>query len=230
MIVIPAFSRPHYLLETLMALGRCHGIEDETVRILIDPGGDLGVPGVIDRWAANVPCPVEVREQHQHVGCNANTRDAMVWGFEDADYVILVEDDVTVMPDALRYFEWARVNRGTDLPVRLWAVCTLSFVPYGDDPGGVVLADNFEPWAWATWEDRFEQMLVAWPDRDHPSHPSWDIVVDGVRGVRPCVFPELSRAQNVGVYGGVHQHHPSTWAFDHVETVSDYGGSYFLRS
>ena len=29
-------------------------------------------------------------------------------GFTQADYVILVEDDIVLAPDALEYFEWAR--------------------------------------------------------------------------------------------------------------------------
>ena len=73
---------------------------------------------------------------------------------------------------------------------------------------------HFTPWGWGTWRDRFEAMASTYTGWDaqmnfelrHPERggPDFDRLGFGLRGSRFEVFPLLSRANNIGIEGGIH--------------------------
>ena len=74
----------------------------------------------------------------------------------------------------------------------------------------VLVADDFNPWCWATWESRLPFLLEHW-DWDATSGPTpmqrgydWNIRflthAHGMKTVMPCA----SRSQNLGRDGGVY--------------------------
>jgi hypothetical protein len=193
------YNRPTYTAQVLAALRACPGIEDYTLLARLEPG----CPEVIDQFDAIDWMPTEIQVNPEVEGCNRNTHTALAWGFERAEQVIHVEDDIVLTPDALAYFEWALTRYRIDPSVRAivaWVCSTEASRPFR-----CYRASWFNPWGWATWRDRWEAMQPGWvtaPDKIR----SWD---DGIhvwitQTDGRSIFPCLSRCQNIGAVDGIH--------------------------
>lgn len=148
---------------------------------------------------------------------NRNTVAAIDHGFESgADFVVHVEDDILLAPDALAYFAWAaerfavRADDGEPpFTAQPGAIATVTgYHREPDMPGShswwAARARNwFHPWAWGTWRDRWV-VLREVIEVDEPL--TWDIQVNTFMLLKDwCeVFPTLARAQNIGHYSSIH--------------------------
>ena len=99
------WRRPKYTQRVLDALRQCPGIHEYT--LLIQQDGDDG-RGDIGQSEVRRVCerinfaPCQIVSESEYLGCNQNTRRALAAGFRHGDYVIHIEDDVQLAPDALR--------------------------------------------------------------------------------------------------------------------------------
>ncbi len=215
-----AYNRPQYFRKVLNALSRCTGIEDYIIVPCVEPGNEE-IRTLVETISFAECRPVF---NPRRLGFNANIRQAFSKGFELADFVILVEDDILCSKDALLYFEHCRQRYQNDDNV-------LSVTGYNRSRECSVESHHeirrrqwFVPWSSAFWKDRWRMIAPGWPRRRHGI--SWDVRINNQfcqsQGFRE-IYPLLSRAQNIGAEGGAnvpsaqwhaqHQHVPF-WAED----------------
>lgn len=206
------WRRPEYSRSCLEHLSRCQGIEDYTVVIVIDGEGNPEVPIICGKFRKHVR-RLEIVKQAKHLGCNATTRTALEIGFDMADYVIHIEDDILVARDGLRFLEWAQ-QFGKDATLFTTGIWRHNdgWLPNQNRPkptehdriAGSIL--GFYVWGWGTWKDRWLEMKAGWTNGDDSSDTSWDTVLtQRVRGGRKSLLPYIGRANNIGEHLGTHR-------------------------
>ena len=151
----------------------------------------------------------------------------MSFGFEVADFVIMIEDDTTLSPDTLRFFQFARDQYESDENVFTVSAfadncrqqdCTVPSIYHHT----IARRRHYTPWVWGTWKDRWiSDMKDQWDGWDIQMNfrtPLYDDMVSGrtpvgfdfsrfdagLRGDRVEVFPVLSRSNNIGDENGMH--------------------------
>lgn len=210
-ISISAWRRPDYFKQVLDSLKKCHGIEDYILYIGIDGKGD---ERVVEMARAIDFVPVQMLLNNRHLGCNQCTKHIQMYAFKHFDYVVHLEDDTPLAPDALRYFQWAEqfVQDLSIFSVSAWGVQPREAENHNDN-ARVVKKQWFSCWAWATWQDRWREMQHEWTTGSD-SDKSWDIRVDEVRGPRYQIQPIVSRSNNIGEHLGTHRGacHVGDWA------------------
>lgn len=207
-ITLCFWKRPDYATAVLESLRKCKGIENYKLLIHLDGCGNPEMPYVA---CAVDFCERIIVKRADHLGCNDMTRIALHHGFSHSDYVIHVEEDVVLAPDALQYFEWAErfVTDANIFTASGWrhpsGWLPESRKPYDSEMGGEARIEPFFTcWGWATWSDRWKEMDTHWTTGTDLSL-SWDIAISGTRGNRCEVHPMISRAMNIGEHGGVHR-------------------------
>lgn len=167
---------------------------------------------------------------------NRNTVAAIDHGFASgADFVVHVEDDTPLAPDALAYFAWAAERfASVEVDARFLPVpgSVVTVTGYHREPAmpsssrwWEARARNwFHPWAWGTWRDRWDLLRTA-IEVDDPM--TWDVQVNTLMLLKDwCeVFPTLARSQNIGHYSSIHpgnyspewyaEHHTLKWWAGH---------------
>lgn len=207
------WRRPNYTEQVLSALSKCDGIESYTLFIHLDaPGEDANAKKVLEVVRGITFAPYHIVLKSHHLGCNRNTYEALNHGFTYDDYVIHIEDDILLAPDAIRFFEWGRAfgDRKDILSVSVWPHLHRWVGTSGTPkPAGhdqiAALSDLFHSWGWATWKDRWLEMKENWSTQgDHEL--SWDHQIHtNVRNGRKCITPLTGRCQNIGAEAGTHR-------------------------
>jgi len=209
-IFLTAYDRPELLARTMRSWELVRGVLGVPFLVMIEPGPKA------EECAAIVEASF-VRMGHlaSHVEVNP-TRYGVLhhpWvGFEkmfkNFDFVIRAEDDLCVSDDVLEYFDWAEAAFRDDSEVA--TVHAYTDGP-GSDPEVVQVLSEFNPWIWGTWKNVWHDVLGPTWDHDYstfngtPGNQSgWDWNLNtrifpqlGLSGV----FPEMSRVDNIGVYG-----------------------------
>jgi hypothetical protein len=217
------YRRPEYTRRMLSALSACPEVGEYLILPSVEPGNEE----VRDLIEAIDFAECRPHFNGERLGCNENTDQALALGFNVADYVIHLEDDILCAPDSLRYYEWARDRYASD---------TMVFSVSGYQrhrPGQTILPEDhfrvrrrraFSPWGWATWRDRWDQFGGALRVLTYP----WDVFLNIAFAASPIemfreeVYPELSRSQHIGLISSVSPGQDSThltaanWAGDHV--------------
>lgn len=211
-ITLCFWRRPQYVRNCLHALQHCKGIGDYTLVAHLDGPQNEDIKAQVKAvdWAKT-----ELVLNDEHWGCNVSTRRALSYGFNRAEYVIHVEEDVVLAPDALQYFEWAGAVAQNDpsvMSIAAWRHDSGWLPEHGpfpleDNPAGkVVRWTCFHCWGWATWRDRWLGMNSHWTT-GNDSTLSWDVALNQYRHEtgRCELAPLISRAYNIGAAGGVHR-------------------------
>ncbi len=207
------FNRPDYSAQVIEALRHCEGIGDYLILPHVEPGNgpvrDL-VEGI--DFAECIPT-----FNAERFGVDLNTELALADGFHRGDFVIHIEDDVVCSGDALRYFEWCRERFSDDLSVfSITGYNRSDRRPPPADWHRVSLRHWFHPLAFGIWKDRWE----TFRGRLHSAVGGWDALLNWTfcAGDRPGglfeVYPELSRAQHIGLVSSV-QPRPPNWHLEH---------------
>jgi len=227
-----AWNRPAYTAPMLAHLGACEGIGAYRLLAFIEPG----CPAVADLFAAVDFCECQVTHNSERLGVNHNMYQALAAGFAVSDYVIHVEDDVLLAPDALVYFEHCRQVYAADPTVyTVTAYHQTVSLPEPSDWHSLIREAWFSPWGWATWRDRWLEaprgLCHTWvPEAYQFWWDSW--VHKLLRRSRDQVAPLLSRAQNIGAAGGAHvpsadwharRQHIRYWAGDYTVPAGMFG-------
>jgi len=116
------------------------------------------------------------------------------------EYVIFVEDDILLAPDALLFFEHCREEYRHDKQVFTVSAYRRAIAP-PEHYHRIIRQPWFTPWGWATWRDRFDDMSRRW---DSVARVSWDCTVNTIRDKRLELVPLFSRSQNIGALGGTY--------------------------
>jgi len=204
-IAMTAHRRPEYTHEVLQSLSQCsEEIGSIPVFIYVDHGCEE-VSLLCDRWQASSPLNVSVFTSAGNLGCNGNTWRALDGAFRCSDSVIMLEDDTVLAKDAIRFFLFCLDRFKHDADV---------FSVSGYNRADTLKLDAirqlgrrkwFTPWGWATWKDRYDDIVEARQKVKVSPRLSWDIfVTDNARRGRQEVFPVVSRVQNIGAENGAH--------------------------
>jgi hypothetical protein len=150
----------------------------------------------------------------------------------DEDFVLHLEDDLVLAPDALDLAVWMR-ETFRDCADKICPFISLTRVGEPPDPADhhrVLMTSWFECHVWGTWRPIwFNQLRPSWPhqwpnhwaaivnDGDHRAEPA--LSLPSVMQGRMQAQPALSRSYSIGVRGvhcdeGAHQaHNPfAEWA------------------
>lgn len=158
-VLVTAFNRPDRLARLLESLKPA---APPIVRIAIDgPRHEGDVSGVQEtrRVAENVPwdCDLQVWARDTNAGIATAIPEAVSRALTEFERVFVIEDDVTVGPQAYEY-----MSRALDLwrlDLRIYSISAYNMVPIDhlsrpDEP--VRLSRVMSSYAWGTWRDRWE--------------------------------------------------------------------------
>jgi hypothetical protein len=215
-ITMTAWKRPDYLRRALASLAVCAGDTPGLISVDESESGLLNETVCVAR-----SCSRFALWMHRRYGCNQNTRDTIDFGFEtyDADFVVHVEEDVLLAPDALDFFTWA-AERFRDDPA-VFSATGYTRPPSNPDqavdPSRVLRRSWFHPWGFGLWRDRWEAVRGRIPV-DGPA--TWDHYVNDylVSGGMVEVAPELARSQNIGRISSIGSLAPEWYDANHTLT------------
>lgn len=200
-ITMTLFNRPAYTKQCLQALSECVGISEYILCPTVEPG----CQEVIDLVKNVRFAEVQLEVNADKLGCNKNIWKALDRGFKQAAFVIHVEDDVLLAPDALRFFEFCSKRYKDDPSIHTIGAFHRE-VCKPDQMHSFFIRQAFICWAWGTWKDRWEEPLglrECW-DLEH-KNLGWDHHIHRtLRKNRGQVTCNLSRAQNIGAENGVY--------------------------
>ncbi len=152
-VVVFAYRRPDHLAACLASLAACAEAPDSPLIVFCDgPRRPEDADSVRDvravARAASGFASVEVVERPANLGLAASVIDGVSRVLAEHERIVVVEDDLTVSPDFLRY-----LNAGLDLYADDPRVASIhAYVVAVDDP----LPSSFflrgaDCWGWATW-------------------------------------------------------------------------------
>lgn len=227
-VTMTLWNRPEYTRRALEGLSRCDGVGKYLILPFVDPvNGESPNEEVWElvRGVEFARCEPHLNESRLNTA--ANTHKALGRGFHEADFVVHVEDDIVLARDALAYFEWCRGQYQGDKDV--FAVTGYSKSKPGHQRYAVRRWKWFTCWGWGMWRDRWEEVKDHWSFNDKVG---WAVNLNhSLRGNRCEIFPELSRAQNIGAEKGMrvpspewHRQHQflEEWAGNHDIPPGEY--------
>lgn len=205
LISILAYNRPEYLTQCLEALSKCRGAEEWGVIVSVDgPNGQQPMP--------SVPLPknlnIEVVRHQVNYGIdhhNAFCANGVFDNFEAADFLVMLEDDAILTPDALElasgFHGWPRRDeylfmsvgdpKYTKSPPEEWEYEQLVEERY-----------SIYTSAWCFTRGSWEKMLGAW-NRPLRTQLGWDWSLSTSMHDNgwKSLYPTVSRSKNVGRVG-----------------------------
>ncbi len=232
-ITISAYDRPEYLDRTLDALGNCYGVQDYNIQCIIDfSAHTILIDDVCKNNKAKHNLKLDIAIHHNRVDCNINIYGCLDWGFQQTDYLIHIEDDIVLAKDALLYFEQCGKAYEKDediLTVSAYNNGELAYKQTHTDEfkpplSAVYKQNNFAPWGWATWQNRWEEIKENWQfgfdarykdgEMILPPGCGWDVNMEkAILGDRKRICPACPRCKNIGRLQGRHMspEHFDTW-------------------
>lgn len=194
-IVLVAFDRFSYFREVVRAIIGAEGSDDYTLIIAVDRpinstsnnawqhlvqfSQDLSTLAKLQ----NIPIKdVIVSVSDTNLGVWKNKKRAVEMGFRVSDFVVVLEDDIVLETDALRWFEW-HIDSGFAFqnPRIALATCWSNLFQYDNrpvEPYDIFLVNEFglldkyytrswaTPWGWAMWKRTWEVVGEAWSGQD----------------------------------------------------------------
>lgn len=222
-VFITAMDRMDYFAETLKTWENVKGAEDWHILVRIEPSH---LTKEMARLAEASNLTVHINPQVYGVLPHP-------WlGFEDLfdlgyDFVVRAEDDLLVSEEILNYFS----HVAEEYKDRKEVGAVLAFNPVESDHGASLeLVNDFNPWVWGTWSDRWYAHIRATWDFNYSSGGAedsgwdWNLKkrVFPSRGL-VCVRPAFSLVQNIGVWGvhGTPSNFQPAESFDPERTPTD---------
>lgn len=211
-IAISAYNRPEYSRRSLASIIGAKGFSPDKYQIYcsIDCDDDGNINQEVYSIYASYSGPLTLSTAPIKLGCNYNVKSVLELAWEDKpDFVLMIEDDIIISDDALKYIEWAAEKYKDDPSVRtvgLWGHDSQPSLPIPQKDYGKAMRQNyFTCWGWGTWRDRWNEMNKNWTTGDDSHDTSWDVIVSSHLGDRVEVLPAISRAYNCGEHGGTHR-------------------------
>lgn len=220
-ILMPVYSRPHYLKRVLDGLAEVDGIS-ETLLIISQDGNNREVSDLISR--IDFTDKIILRHSRPFFGAlsffwdslhavSTNIHWMLDFTFErtGAKAAIVLEDDIVPSVDFLNYFNWVRthvLDRDEVMTVTAFNLNSRISVERGFDPRNhpCDLVRNMEDgnekftgWSWAISRSKWPLIKKQW------SFLSWDIGLNRIQlGLGLVSYkPVLARAKNIGMQGGI---------------------------
>jgi hypothetical protein len=165
-ILLIAWRRPNHLKQVITALKKVKpkniyaavdgpriGLEFEEERQLIKQTKEI-IRNEID-W----DCKVTTLFRDENLGCAKGVSSAITWFFEHVEEGIILEDDIVITENGLKFFEWG-LNKFRHKE-SIWMISAWN--PY--NTFGISLIQNyFYCWGWATWKRTWQKYSLELPD------------------------------------------------------------------
>lgn len=206
-LFITAANRPEYFRETMNSWRKVRGFYDWHVFVRLEP---------TDRVPEHNAIIEELEHEKIHVQVNPQVYGVLhhPWvGFEELfrlfEFVVRAEDDLLVSDDVLEFFEWASETYRDDQEIAAVVAHSKEDTQYHIE--SIRRDDQFSPWVWGTWQDRWAEYISDTWDHDYSTYngspgnqAGWDWNLD--TRVLPSlgkkvIHPVSSRVKNIGVYG-----------------------------
>lgn len=162
-VAVFAFNRPDALRSTLEALASCPGASSTDLYLFVDgPRSEKDEAKVAESRSVGMAVkgfrtftPVF---SEKNKGLGASIIGGVTRVLAEHGSVIVLEDDLRVMPDFLTFMN-AGLEKYRDCP-EVFSVCGYSnrFTPPGDYPYDTYFCARSSSWGWATWKDRWEKV------------------------------------------------------------------------
>jgi len=199
-ITMTAFKRPEYTRKVLDGLSKCKKIEEYVLMPHVEPGNQEVIDMI--KGVDFTDCDYVINTLKWDI--NENTFRALSHGFMEGDYIIHLEDDTVPAPDMLLYFEQMKHIYETDKDVL--TICGYNkYEKQEVDEKDYYLMYRkqwFTPWGWATWKDRWEEIIEP---RWHDNMDKWawgEYLNHSLRKEKFEIRPVLGRIQNIGAKEG----------------------------
>lgn len=221
-ITMTVFRRPHYLKQVLDALSCCVGIKEYTIVISIDPAPDPSVKDIIRAMLTKICfCKCIYSFNATRLGMNKNTHKALDSGFGLSNFIVHLDDDVLLGPDALQYYEYCDRKYRNDIKVFSVTGTNNNKCELADDYTKISRRQWFTSWGWGTWRDRWTEVGGAnysWGTDKR----SWDSYLNRItRRERYEIYPLLARSKTIGEVG---ENTPSVNFFNKYCLISSWSG------
>ncbi len=203
MIVVTGFRRPEYLRQCLEALVNCRGIENYPVLVSIDGGygNDPQCAAVAESFQNQLT--LEIRQCRNNHGINWHNHTTIERALRVAsalDFIVLIEDDCVLAPDALELADWFYAHpRRDEYHCMSLGHGEARYYPLTDPSAIREEPHLWSPWAWCFTRARWEKMKPFWNGKKHvPTGWGYSHGYQMVRNGWKCLMPQLSRAKNIG--------------------------------
>ncbi|XP_042885983.1 protein O-linked-mannose beta-1,2-N-acetylglucosaminyltransferase 1-like [Penaeus japonicus] len=202
-VVVATANKPYHLFRLIRQLFTVAGSWQTPVLIVVDGAHEetLALAEVLQTEII-----IHAPESAGNERANANIRfalHAVFARFPRADKAILLEDDLLLSPDILRYFH--QVSPILDIDPTVYCVNAFSSNSYRDtasDPRQLLRARTYPMYGWMVTRAYAEEIVRKWVP---PGVGDWDfwLAWEDQRQGRDVVFPEVSRTFHAGS-AGVH--------------------------
>jgi hypothetical protein len=164
-ILLIAWRRPDHLRQVITAIKKAKplkiyaavdgprmGLEFEVERQLIEQTKAV-ILDEID-W----DCEVQTLFSEVNLGCAKGVSSAITWFFDHVEEGIILEDDIVITENGLKFFEWG-LNKFRHKK-RIWMIS--GWNPYRTF-GVSIIQSYFYCWGWATWKRTWDQYQLELP-------------------------------------------------------------------
>lgn len=202
-VLIIAANRPKYLFRTLTSLLNAAGVQKENILISID--GDYSDTAAVGhlfglRTIKSTPSGTKAGRISQHY--RRAIDNIMNNEFKDAEYLIIVEDDLSVSFDFFYYFDWSLSLLNLDSSI----YCISAWNDHGMKQaiGNATLFSRVEGMpglGWAVSRAIVNELLPKWLPKERMT--DWDVWMrkPSIRKARDCLIPDISRTYHFGENG-----------------------------
>ena len=219
-----AFNRPEYTREVLESL-RKNNTKNYVLFVAIEPGCEQ----TIDICRSVDFMPIEILVNPSHRGVNYNNKYIYDLVFDrGSEWNVAIEDDTPLSPDAFDLVEWFFSFPKQDDYLLLNLFNGSRTV---DRPLELFEHDAFCPWGYCFGKGAYERVIKPGWMCDQRG---WDWSICKImreKGLK-SLSPFLSRARNIGKYGGVYctpEFHDHCFS-GHISSDGSFGKSFFIAS
>jgi alpha-1,3-mannosyl-glycoprotein beta-1,2-N-acetylglucosaminyltransferase len=244
-VLVVAYNRPKYLMQTLNSLAKLTGLNEVTVYVSQD-GFDPSVASVAktakrrglgkphtrgyEHWQRDrVPLLGPNQPGHAWLAQHYKWAIDKVFLERHHTHVIIAEDDMIFSPDFLMLFKQTAVLLEQDL--NLWCISAWNdngLKSHAHNPKRLFRTSYFPGLGWMMRNDLWMELRDNWP-KEHWDH--WMRLNTTSRG-RECIVPEVNRNYNIGEQGtnmrsGTYSQYIKRMSFNEAE-VKDFGDLSYL--
>lgn len=184
----------------IRSLRQCDGVGDYRLMVAAEPG-HANVVNLIKKIDF---MEVDLTVNKRVLGLARNTGASTRRAFDICERVIVLEDDIVLSKDALKWFEWGLDKYADDKSI--WSITASSKYHIKSeakgknlDPCGAFKQNFFSCWGWATWRDRYDEFWPIWPRGGSTwATPMKNYVVK--KGYSQ-IGPYINRALQIGAQG-----------------------------
>lgn len=197
-IVFLAHSRVAHATKAIDALSKARGFSEHSLVVIVDgdwPETESAILSLVEPNVLLQPkqeCSLPARARILR-----NLEEALEYGFKElrAPYCVVVEDDIIVSADFLRFIEACMVKFGGNRRFRAVNGFSRTYVTESESAEGFVLGNYGVGWGWALPSSTWWRVraMFRWPGDYH-----WDALIEPYIRTGFVVNPIRSRVVNIG--------------------------------